>query len=111
MSTAPTAARSETAELRGAAAPTRVAIAGFGTVGRAVARLLQEIAPPELQLVAVLNRGVERKRVDWLDPSVRWTENIDEVLTGDVDVLVELVEVDELPESERGVRGFGSSKH
>jgi dUTP pyrophosphatase len=24
---------------------------------------------------------------------------------------VELVEVDELPESERGVRGFGSSKH
>jgi dUTP pyrophosphatase len=24
---------------------------------------------------------------------------------------LELVEVDELPESERGVRGFGSSKH
>jgi dUTP diphosphatase len=24
---------------------------------------------------------------------------------------VELVEVDELPESERGVRGFGSSRH
>ena len=91
MSTAPTATRSETADLRGAAAPTRVAIAGFGTVGRAVARLLQEIAPPELQLVAVLNRGVERKRVDWLDPSVRWTENIDEVLAGDVDVLVELI--------------------
>ena len=73
------------------AAPTRVAIAGFGTVGRAVARLLQELAPPELQLVAVLNRGIERKRVDWLDRSVRWTENIDDVLTDDVDVLVELI--------------------
>lgn len=72
-------------------APTRVAIAGFGTVGRSVARLLQEIAPPELQLVAVLNRGIERKRVDWVDASVRWTECIDDVLTDDVDVLVELI--------------------
>ncbi len=77
--------------VRGAGAPTRVAIAGFGTVGRAVARLLQELAPPELQLVAVLNRGIERKRVDWLDHAVRWTENIDDVLTDDVDVLVELI--------------------
>jgi homoserine dehydrogenase len=56
-----------------------------------VARLLKEVAPPELQLVAILNRGVERKRVDWVDPSVRWTENIDDVLTADVDVLVELI--------------------
>jgi homoserine dehydrogenase len=72
-------------------APTRVALAGFGTVGRSVARLLQESAPPELQLVAILNRGVERKRVDWLDGSVRWTENIDDLLVDDVDVVVELI--------------------
>jgi homoserine dehydrogenase len=72
-------------------APTRVAIAGFGTVGRSVARLFQEVKPSELQLVAILNRGVERKRVDWLDGSVRWTENIDDLLTDDVDVLVELI--------------------
>jgi len=70
---------------------TRVALAGFGTVGRSVARLLLEVAPPELQLVAVLNRGVERKRVDWLDGSVRWTEHIDDLLTDDVDVVVELI--------------------
>jgi len=70
---------------------TRVAIAGFGTVGRSVARLLQEVAQPELQLVAILNRGVERKRVDWLDGSVRWTENIEDLLTDDVDVIVELI--------------------
>lgn len=72
-------------------APIRVAIAGFGTVGRSVARLLREVAPAELQLVAVVNRGVERKRVDWVDSSVRWSENIDDALTPDVDVLVELI--------------------
>jgi homoserine dehydrogenase len=76
---------------RSATVTTRVAIAGFGTVGRAVARLIQELAPPELQLVAIVNRGVERKRVDWLDPSIRWTDSFDEVLTDDVDVLVELI--------------------
>ena len=40
-------------------APTRVAIAGFGTVGRSVARLLHEVAPPELQLVAILKPAGE----------------------------------------------------
>ena len=71
--------------------PARVAIAGFGTVGRSVARLLQELAPPELRLAVIVNRSVDRKRVDWIDPSVRWTEHIDEALGDDVDVLVELI--------------------
>jgi homoserine dehydrogenase len=68
----------------------RVAIAGFGTVGRSVARLIGEVAPSELRVVAVCNRRVERKRVDWLD-SVRWTDRIDDVLGDDVDVVVELI--------------------
>jgi homoserine dehydrogenase len=71
--------------------PTRVAIAGFGTVGRSVARLLQELAPPELRLTVILNRGIERKRVPWIDPGVRWTESIDEALSSDVDAFVELI--------------------
>lgn len=71
--------------------PTRVAIAGFGTVGRSVARLLQELAPPELRLTVIVNRGIDRKRVDWVDPSVRWSESIDAALGDDVDVLVELI--------------------
>jgi homoserine dehydrogenase len=71
--------------------PARVAIAGFGTVGRSVARLLQELAPPELQLKVILNRGVERKRVDWIGPDVRWTESIDDALADDVDIFVELI--------------------
>ena len=69
----------------------RVAIAGFGTVGRSVARLLQELAPPELQLTVIVNRDVSRKRVDWVGPAVRWTENIDDALGDDVDILVELI--------------------
>ena len=31
--------------------------------------------------------------MDWVPPSVTWTENIDVVLTNDVDVVVELVGV------------------
>lgn len=71
--------------------PSRVAIAGFGTVGRSVARLLQELAPPELQLAVIVNRSVDRKRVDWIDPRVRWTENIEDALGDGVDILVELI--------------------
>ena len=54
----------------------RVAIAGFGTVGRSVAQLLQELAPAELQLSLIINRSAHRKRVDWIDPAVRWTDDI-----------------------------------
>ena len=71
--------------------PTRVAIAGFGTVGRSVARLLQELAHPGLRLTVILNRGIQRKRVAWIDPDVRWTESIDEALSDDVDVFVEVI--------------------
>jgi homoserine dehydrogenase len=75
----------------GVVRPARVAIAGFGTVGRSVARLLQELAPPELELAVIINRDVSRKRVDWIGSSVRWSDNIDEALADDVDVVVELI--------------------
>lgn len=71
--------------------PCRIAIAGFGTVGRAVARRLHEMDSTELQLAVICNRDVHRKRVDWVDPAVRWTEDIEEALTEDIDVLVELI--------------------
>ena len=69
--------------------PCRVALAGFGTVGQSVARLLQQ-SPADVDLVGVLNRRVAGKRVGWLDDRVRWTESIDELLT-DADVFVELI--------------------
>src|ERR1700749_3351873 len=69
----------------------KVAILGFGTVGRAVAGILSEGEIAGLQLTHVFNRNVARKRVDWTGSSVLWTENIEEILRGDADVIVETV--------------------
>ena len=68
----------------------RVAMLGFGTVGRSVARMLVD-GQPGLRLVCVFNRNVARKRVDWMPGDVRWTEQFDDVLAAEVDVVVELV--------------------
>lgn len=73
-----------------AARPLRIAIFGFGTVGSSAARILVESRPRELELTHIFNRGVERKRVDWVPSSVKWTDNADAVLASDVDVIVEL---------------------
>ena len=73
--------------------PLRVALLGFGTVGSSVARILVE--RPELtahvQLTHIFNRGVTRKRTDWVPGSVIWTDNIDELFAGKPDAVVEVV--------------------
>ena len=58
-----------------------VAIVGFGTVGSSVARILSERSLASLRLTHICNRNIERKRVDWLPATVRWTEDIAEVLS------------------------------
>ncbi len=68
----------------------RIAIFGFGTVGSSVARILVESKPQGLELTHIFNRGVARKRVDWVPSSVVWSEDADAVLASDVDVIVEL---------------------
>jgi homoserine dehydrogenase len=68
----------------------RIAIFGFGTVGRSVARILAESQPKGLKLTHVFNRHVARKRVDWTEEGVVWSEDADQVLASDVDVVVEL---------------------
>ncbi len=72
------------------AQPRRIAIFGFGTVGSSVARILIESRPQGLRLTHIFNRGVARKRVDWVPSSVVWSEDADAVLASDVDVIVEL---------------------
>jgi homoserine dehydrogenase len=69
----------------------RVAIAGFGTVGRAVAKIIGERSPEGLVLTHIYNRGISRKVVDWVPPNVRWTDRLDDLLGEDVDVVVELM--------------------
>jgi len=71
--------------------PLRIALFGFGTVGSSVARILVESKPQGLELTHVFNRGVERKRVEWVPDGVEWSEDADAVLGADIDVIVELV--------------------
>jgi homoserine dehydrogenase len=68
-----------------------VAILGFGTVGSSVARILTEHPPAGLRLTHICNRGVKRKQVDWVSRTVRWTEDIRDVFSTDVDIVVELI--------------------
>jgi homoserine dehydrogenase len=73
--------------------PLRVALLGFGTVGGSVARILVE--RPELgeriHLTHIFNRGVARKRADWVPAGVNWTEDIDELFAARPDAVVEVV--------------------
>jgi homoserine dehydrogenase len=73
--------------------PLRVALFGFGTVGASVARILIERTElaARIQLTHVYNRDVARKRVDWIPPSVGWTQSLDEVLADRPDVVVEVM--------------------
>ena len=70
-----------------------MALFGFGTVGRSVARILVESAPAGLELTHIFNRDVARKRVGWVPGSVTWTEDADAILdagSGGPDIVIEL---------------------
>ncbi|MFZ3199946.1 MAG: homoserine dehydrogenase [Candidatus Acidiferrales bacterium] len=69
----------------------RIGLAGFGTVGRSVAKLLCADPNGPLHLAAICVRNIEKKKVDWTPRHVRWTENFDDLLSSDVDVVVELI--------------------
>jgi homoserine dehydrogenase len=71
--------------------PLKVAIVGFGTVGRSVARVLSSGIHPSLQLTAICNRGVERKKVDWVPAHVQWTDSLDAIIGSDADIVVEVM--------------------
>ena len=71
--------------------PLNVAIVGFGTVGRSVAKVLSSGIHPSLRLTAICNRGVERKKVDWVPDGVQWTDSFDTIIGSDADIVVELI--------------------
>ena len=70
-----------------------IAIVGFGTVGRSVARIVCAGAHPSLRLTHICNRQIERKRTetDWVPSDVVWTDDFEAVLSSDTDVVVELI--------------------
>jgi homoserine dehydrogenase len=69
----------------------RIALAGFGTVGRSVAKLLCQEANDSFELTHILDRYASKLKVDWVPSAVRWTESIDEVLSSDADIFIELI--------------------
>ncbi|WP_051978973.1 homoserine dehydrogenase [Edaphobacter aggregans] len=73
----------------------KVALLGFGTVGSSVAKVLAEQRYAGVALTHVYNRNVARKReseaAKWVPAGAVWTENIDDVLKSDVNVVVELI--------------------
>lgn len=69
----------------------RVALIGFGTVGRAVAKILSENRNSPLRLTHICNRNVERKKQPWVSSDVVWTDDVESVLQSEVDIVIELI--------------------
>ena len=73
----------------------KVALLGFGTVGSSVAKVLAESRFPGIALTHVYNRSVGRKKssaaAKYVPSTAVWTENIDDVLKSNVDVVIELM--------------------
>jgi homoserine dehydrogenase len=69
----------------------KVALVGFGTVGRSVAKILSLEPGGPIVLTHIFNRGIKKKKINSLPATIRWTENVDDVLGSDVDVIVELI--------------------
>jgi homoserine dehydrogenase len=64
---------------------------GFGTVGRAVAKILCENGDGSLQLTHICNRNVERKKQSWVPSDVVWTDDVPSVLNSDAQIVIELI--------------------
>lgn len=71
--------------------PRRIALVGFGNVGRAVARILCERSDGFLRLTHICNRNVERKRQAWVPSDVVWTDDFHTILNSDADIVIELI--------------------
>jgi homoserine dehydrogenase len=71
--------------------PRRIALIGFGNVGRAVTKILCENTPGSLELACICNRNAERKKEAWVPSRVVWTDDEQTAVESDVDIIVELI--------------------
>jgi homoserine dehydrogenase len=76
----------------------RVALVGFGTVGRAVAKILcgRKDTDSLLRLTHICNRNIERKKQSYaaelaIPSDVIWTEDFQTILNSDADIVIELI--------------------
>ena len=68
-----------------------VALVGFGTVGRSVAKILCEHKDSLVRLTHICNRNFERKKQPWVPSDVVWTDDFHAILNSDVDIIIELI--------------------
>jgi len=87
----PTQAGNSVPNLRDRTSARRVALVGFGTVGRPVAKILCERTDGLLRLTHICNRNVEGKKQPWVPSDVVWTEDFQAVLDSDAEVVIELI--------------------
>ncbi len=86
------AAKAATQQRQERTSACRVALIGFGTVGRAVAKILCENGDRSLRLTHICNRNVEKKKQPWVPSDVIWTDAVESVLkSDDVDIVIELI--------------------
>jgi homoserine dehydrogenase len=69
----------------------KVALVGYGTVGRSVAKILCEQMHERVVLSQVCNRNLKRKNLSDLPSSIALTESFDDVIASDCDIVVELI--------------------
>jgi homoserine dehydrogenase len=69
----------------------KVALVGFGTVGRSVAKILCGDAHAPFVLTHICNRNVHKKKTSDLPAHICWTSNFADILASDVDVVIELI--------------------
>ena len=78
----------------------RIGLLGFGTVGSAVARRLARYPPSgRIELTHIFDRRARTKQTSFgcaaagrrAAADIRWTDRLDDVLTSDVDIVVETV--------------------
>jgi homoserine dehydrogenase len=95
LKTANSSAKIASASASNSAAPVKIALLGFGTVGSSVARLLATSKLPGVELTHIYNRNVERKRTSaaakCVPASVVWTESFDDIINSGADIVVETV--------------------
>ena len=69
----------------------KVALIGYGTVGRSVAKILSEDADGPFELTHIYNRNIARKKNSSLPGTIHWTENIDDILSSNADIVIEVM--------------------
>jgi homoserine dehydrogenase len=72
----------------------RIGLLGFGHVGSAIARRLTDHTLPSLELTHICDRRAREKRAReprWASAGLTWTDRFDDLLTSDVDIVVEAI--------------------